>query len=242
MTLTTWAPRWIAAVTGLIPCVLFAGIGDGIGGTAHDFSGSGDSSTSSCVFCHTPYESKTQTLAWNHSLSKNTFSWNQTTTAGGTPYPTIQGDTYTGPTAKCLSCHDGTVAIGDIASWNGEPVMSTLANARISGAAQTASSTGRMDGNHPVAMPYPWNNAPSTYNGVTTGTGVALGEWQPDPEALGVRLYNDDGSGRIDRGPVTGRAGIECTSCHDPHNGSSVESAAFLRGTAANICTKCHRK
>ncbi len=242
MTVTTWAMRLIAAMFGLMPCMLLAGIGDGIGGTAHDFSGIGSSTASSCVFCHTPHEAKDQALVWNHTLSSNTFSWSETTTSGGTPYPTFQGDTYSGPTAKCLSCHDGTVAIGDIAWWNGAAVTSPLNNTKISGAAQTASSSGGMDDNHPVAMPYPFNNAASTYNGVTTGAGVALGDWQPNPEALGIRLYNDDGGGNIGIGPVSGRAGIECTSCHDPHNGSAVEGAAFLRGTKANICTKCHRK
>ncbi|MDH5219465.1 MAG: cytochrome c3 family protein [Gammaproteobacteria bacterium] len=240
--MTKWAIRWIVATTSLMPYILYAGIGDGIQGTAHDFSGSGESTTSSCAFCHTPHEAQDQTLAWNHTLSTNTFSWSRATTSGGTPYPTIQGDTYSGPTAKCLSCHDGTVAIGDIAWWNGGPVSSPVDNTRISGAAQTASSSGRMDENHPVAMPFPWDNAPSTYNGVTTGTGVALGDWQPDPEALGIRLYNDDGSGMISSGAVAGQTGMECTSCHDPHNGSTVESAAFLRGTTANICTKCHKK
>src|SRR4030065_79787 len=30
---------------------------------------------------------------------------------------------------------------------------------------------GNMAGNHPVAMPFPYNNTASTYNGVTTGSG-----------------------------------------------------------------------
>lgn len=242
MTLSRWIIRLMIALNCLIPCALYAGIGDGIRGTGHDFTGAGDSSASACVFCHTPHEAKSQTLVWNHTLSQNTFSWDQPATSGGTPYPSFRGDTYTGPTAKCLSCHDGTVAIGDIAWWNGGTVKSPLNNNRVTGAAQTASSSGRMDDNHPVAMPYPWNNTASTYNGVTTGTGVALGDWQSDPESLGIRLYNDDGKGIISTGAVAGRTGIECTSCHDPHNGSAVEGPKFLRGTTANICTKCHRK
>ncbi len=99
---------------------------------------------------------------------------------------------------------------------------------------------GNMGLNHPVAMPYPWNNAPSTYNGVTTGSGIVLSAWVADPTTNGIRLYHDDGSGNIGVGPVAGLTGIECSSCHDPHNGASVEDEPFLRGTGAGICQKCH--
>ncbi len=143
--------------------------------------------------------------------------------------------TYNGTTAQCLGCHDGSVAIGDITSWAG-------GSPRLSGAARVAMPSGRMDGNHPVAMPIPWRNVPSTYNRVTTGPGIALSEWQFNPEDLGIRLYHDDGSGNIQVGAVVGRTGIECTSCHEPHNGAGVEDAKFLRGTAAGICNKCHHK
>jgi predicted CXXCH cytochrome family protein len=54
------------------------------------------------------------------------------------------------------------------------------------------------------------------------------------------KVYHDDGAGNIANGPVVGTSGIECGSCHDPHNGAGVEDARFLRGTAGEICSKCH--
>ena len=224
----------------LVPAMLWAAPGDGIRGTQHDFSGIGTPPTSLCVFCHTPHMARSQALVWNHTLSSNTFSWDVPKTVSGTPYPTFQGDTYKGTTAKCLSCHDGSVAIGDVASWNGGGQHSLL-NQFVSDAFQVGRG-GNMGKNHPVAMPYPWNNAPSTYNGVTTGPGIVLSEWVADPTTAGIRLYHDDGSGNMSIGPVAGKAGMECSSCHDPHNGPEVEGVAFLRGTADGICDKCHSK
>ena len=241
MTMITLLSRSTLILIALLP-IAWAGPGDGIQGTAHDFSVIEGSSSGLCVFCHTPHAAQKQGLLWNHTLSQNTFSWDTVETVAGTPYPTFQGDTYTGPTAKCLSCHDGSVAIGDVIWWNGGPPSAPLIDTRVTGTAQTASSSGRMGHNHPVAMPYPWNNMPSTYNGVTTGSGVMLNEYQTNPEALGIRLYNDVGGGVIRAGAVAGQTGIECSSCHDPHNNVGVEGNAFLLGTPANLCSKCHAK
>jgi len=63
---------------------------------------------------------------------------------------------------------------------------------------------------------------------------------------LNSRLFNDDGSGNISAGVVAAKTGMECSSCHDPHNKASVEDL-FLRGTlkgttTAYICLKCHIK
>ncbi len=95
-------------------------------------------------------------------------------------------------------------------------------------------------------MPYPFGNLASVYNGKTSGSGLALDDWQADPDALNIRLFNDDGSGNITAGPVSTRTGIERSSCHDPHNRRSVESY-FLRGSMSGtdtdyICLKCHIK
>jgi hypothetical protein len=152
-----------------------------------------------------------------------------------------------------LSCHDGTVAVGDIAWWNeGKP--SSLDNTRHQwpsafniGARDGVA--GSMKGNHPVAMPYPYLNANNAYNGVTTGAGATLTEWQATPLSP-IRVFNDDGAGNISAGPVALKTGIECSSCHDPHNKASVDDL-FLRGTlggstsgtgATYICLKCHIK
>lgn len=231
----------------LFPAVSWgASPGSGIAGTSHDFSAKGGG-VGLCTFCHTPHKALSTLLLWNHTLSSNTFAWDATTTTAGTTFPTFKGDTYKGPTAKCLSCHDGSVAVGDIA-WFREGKPSVLDSTKHdSGEFNIASTTGSMKGNHPVAMPYPYNNAKNTYNGVTTGNAAILTEWQADPTAsLNIRLFNDDGSGNISGGVVAAKTGLECSSCHDPHNKASVEDL-FLRGKLTGsdttyICMKCHIK
>ncbi|MEK7734167.1 MAG: cytochrome c3 family protein, partial [Pseudomonadota bacterium] len=151
------------------------------------------------------------------------------------------------PTAKCLSCHDGSVAVGDIAWWNGGAPIAPLDNTKHgAGDPNNVGLGGNMAGNHPVAMPFPYNNTASTYNGVTTGSGAALTEWQSDPTTLNIRLFRDDGTGNITAGPVLAKTGIECSSCHDPHNKASVDTF-FLRGRLSGsdttyLCLKCHVK
>jgi len=222
--------------------------GAGIAGTAHDFyAGTFLTNTTigECTFCHTPHKALQTALLWNHTLSSATFKWDDTTTTAGTTYPTIAGATYKGPTAKCLSCHDGSVAVGDVA-WFDEKAQVVDATKITDATHQVGAGVGNnMAGNHPVAMPYPYNNLANKYNGSTTGSAATLTEWQATP-VTPVKLYNDDGSGNISGGPAAGKSGIECSSCHDPHNKASTGDM-FLRGTlngntTAYICLKCHIK
>jgi len=241
----------LLVVVALAPTMAWAAApGSGIQGTSHDFSSKGGG-VGLCTFCHTPHKAISTALLWNHTLSTNNFSWDAPTTTAGTTYPAFKGDTYKGPTAKCLSCHDGSVAVGDIAWWQeGKPA--SLDNTKHgAGDSMNVGFGGAMGGNHPVAMPYPYLGAANTYNGATTsskaigGYGFVPGEWQATPVGP-IRLFNDDGAGNITAGPVASKTGIECSTCHDPHNKASVDDL-FLRGNMKGtdttyICLKCHVK
>jgi predicted CXXCH cytochrome family protein len=253
----------LVIMTAMLPAVAWAAAplpgdpGTGLSNTAHDFSnksvtgGTGETFTTGlCTFCHTPHRAVSTLLLWNHTLSGATYTWDVPKTTAGTNFPSFKGDTYKGPTAKCLSCHDGSVAIGDVA-WFGagkpasplDSTQHTWPSAFNIGA--TGGTLGNMAGNHPVAMPYPYQNLPNTYNGVTTGSAIVSTEWQATP-LTPVRVFNDDGSGNITAGAVSAKTGIECSSCHDPHNKASVDDF-FLRGTIGGndtnyICLKCHIK
>lgn len=236
----------VAAMLALVPLRAAAQApGTGLRGSKHDFSGFGSPASGLCTYCHTPHRAASTRLLWNHRLSPNVFQWDVPSTTAGTPFPTFRGDTYRGPTAKCLSCHDGSVAIGDVGWWSGE--RGTFPQGRLSPRdPATIGPGGQLGGNHPVAMPYPFRQARSTYNGVRTGTGIVLRDWQPDPTTLGIRLFQDDGAGNVTAGPALTRTGIECSSCHDPHNRASVDDR-FLLGHLGGVgteylCLKCHIK
>lgn len=62
-----------------------------------------------CVFCHTPHNATPQSPLWNRELEPQAYNVYTSPTLGAEPIPQP-----TGPTRLCLSCHDGTVAMGAV--------------------------------------------------------------------------------------------------------------------------------
>lgn len=223
--------------------------GGGITGSSHDFTHlvRNVAPVSLCLFCHTPHRNSAKaTLLWNHQLSTQNFYWDVPSTTAGTIYPVINGQTYQGPSAKCLSCHDGTVAVGAVwVDMTGTRSMTPINATYLGGAQQIVAPHGSMAGNHPVAMPYPYQQTRNSYNGITSGEYITPNDWQSTPVAP-VRLYQDDGKGNIMAGPASSRSGIECSSCHDPHNDITVGEPLLLGTLSGNdtdyLCLKCHMK
>lgn len=229
--------------------------GDGlILGELHYFGGldvNGDGTlTGSCTFCHTPHKAQTQTLLWNQTATPaGTYGWAQPLTTGGTAFPDLDPGTNVGPSIKCLSCHDGTATAGDIGHFNNQdPDTSGAAAVGANFTIGNGATAGdELVGNHPVSMPYPLNDAGSSYNNATTGPSAVLSDWVLNPETNGIRMFNDsagDGTTIAAGAGTGGDAGIECSSCHDPHNGGSVQDVFYLRGTVGQganyLCAKCH--
>lgn len=247
----------LAAALALAAVAARAAPGDGLANTGHDFTryagaalAGGPAAAGPCTFCHTPHVSKTTELGWNHTLSKNNFDYGVAATTAGTPYARFRGDSYKGPSAKCLSCHDGSVAIGDIGGQRqgGRVLAAERIGSNGFAVAEQVGANGSLGGNHPVAMPYPYARMANTYNGVTNGARLIAGDWVPDPTVNNMRLYSEDSAGNVIDTPRPGAAGIECSSCHDPHNKASKD-AMFLRAKVGGstresgyICLQCHDK
>jgi len=282
----TFAAIGAAGLLAVIASPAMAGSapGSGFAGSGHDATSrqttSAGFTSGACTECHTPHQAKTTNLLWNHTLSSSTFSWaGATATTAGTPYATFSGGGagpgtgYAGMSAKCLSCHDGTVTTANGEWFNGslQPVGSSyigkapltspwseIGGYNFGGASDNRPASGigqngggHMEGTHPLAMPYPYLQAQNTYNNSTTGAGYIPTDWVSDPTVNGIRLYNNpDGLGtNISAGKLAGFTGMECGSCHDVHNGPTVQGAYLVRGalvgnSIANnyICEKCHAK
>jgi predicted CXXCH cytochrome family protein len=192
-----------------------ASAADDVTGTSHDFTGQG--AGSECVTCHVPHGSTAGALLWNHTLSSNTLTFGAgATTVSGTSLPADIG-AVPGTSKFCLSCHDGSVAIGDMtvgADW-GSSFMPGFA---------VIGTNGNIAGNHPVEVPYP-DQAGAIYNSITTAAAPA--GYQASP--TGVKLF----------GSTAGQKGMGCASCHNPHDASN---SPFLRVAEASLCSSCHVK
>lgn len=207
-----------------------------------------------CSYCHTPHSALSTNLLWNHKPSTNaSFGWNEAKTSGGTPYPTIE-PTYKGPSVKCLSCHDGSVAIGDVNMYTEKAISrnSYKVGTAVGSDIHIVGAAGAMGGNHPVAMPYPFGQNVNKYNSKDTGAEVVRTEFVGNPvnqNGTFIKLYNDaDGLGSIGSGAVADKSGMECSTCHDPHNKQTADDV-FLRGKIKGsavadgyICIQCHIK
>lgn len=214
----------LLAVAFALPNVAFAQADD-VTGSKHDFTtATGPNATfqgaaSECVTCHIPHGALETKLIWNHTLSGDTLTFGASaTTSSGTDLPTDVAASA-GTSGYCLSCHDGTVAVGDMVNgtdWGSATLDGTIYD--LVGAA------GDMDGNHPVEIPYP-DQAGATYNSIVTAADSA--QYQASP--TGVKLF----------GTAAGAKGIGCASCHNPHNDTNT---FFLRVAEASLCQSCHIK
>ncbi|PLX84873.1 MAG: cytochrome C [Desulfuromonas sp.] len=111
----------LAAVLGLLGlflCLLLvssAALAVGVVDTLHNLSasGTGPISTASeervCIFCHTPHHANVTgdyMPLWSRALSTADYTLYSSTTVQAAP------DQPTGASRLCLSCHDGTIAVG----------------------------------------------------------------------------------------------------------------------------------
>lgn len=164
-----------------------------------------------CTFCHAPHSGLGgNTPLWNQKLSTKSYvPYTSTTDPNqGNTQPTL------GVTSSlCLSCHDGTVGIGQSAAYGQLPVVGSMKAADSFGTTLT--------GSHPFSLVLPLKDASSLVASLATQGKTA------DPTGA-VKLINGN---------------IECTSCHDPHIQSIDKLALnFLVRDSSNgqMCLACH--
>jgi len=218
-----------------------------------------------CSFCHTPHSAASTALLWNRAAPLQPYAWaDAAATSGGTALGIAA--TYVGPSAKCLACHDGSVAVGDVGNYMGQTRSGASSFNTYKVGDRAAEGVGDIDpkvtkkvgagndmsGTHPVGVPYPFGQAANTYNEQPIGANVIKTEYVAAPAVstgttAGVKLYNHQGTA-ITAGAVAGFTGIECSSCHDVHNKQSVDDF-MLRGKQVGssvadgyICLQCHIK
>jgi predicted CXXCH cytochrome family protein len=120
--------------------------------TKHNLSVTGtgatraSSETRICIFCHTPHNATPLSPLWNKDLEPQVYTVYASPTLRAGPLPQPSGSTK-----LCLSCHDGTIAMGAVLDPFGGITMSggdTLPPSSLTNFGLDLS------GHHPVSFPY----------------------------------------------------------------------------------------
>jgi len=170
---------------------------------------------SACAFCHTPHNavSAANIPLWNRSIVNTAYTlYSNAATSFGT-----SGSAGPGVGSKtCLSCHDGTLSLGDVAvttdaTTNGATAIANRVNAAGFLVAGNSALIGSdLSNDHPIGM---------TYDSTSATAGLVA---QSTAETAKARFYANK---------------MECGTCHDPHNTTNIK---FLRMTPSTLCTDCH--
>ncbi|MDP2166848.1 MAG: hypothetical protein Q8J64_00775 [Thermodesulfovibrionales bacterium] len=239
----------------------------------HNFSASSSgvkaqSETQVCVFCHTPHNAYKEVVGdnilnaplWNHKLSTQAYKVNTPDFITFLSTPLQSPD---GASKLCLSCHDGTVAIGATYS-RGSITMAATAN--LTAGFMLSPSSPAYIGNdlttkHLVSVPM--NDKLITDSIVDCESGFRLRlqyPWATGNANIVLRptkaTYPTSSSGGIEGGYAASASGsnkykagynygVQCSTCHDPHlwaNTTDKETpgAFFIVSGFTSLCSACH--
>jgi len=177
--------------------------------------------TEICKFCHIPHNAVAPVPLWSHELSAVQYEMPSIVTGDGGRVPLGQPD---GSSRLCLSCHDGTVALGDIAGAR-RPV--DMAGASRLGPGRRGHIGTDLSGSHPISF-------------VVKDGGFARAYDERDIGLRPLASIQSDGHVRLD---AEGK--MQCTTCHDPHADTYFAEGRvprfWVKPTVEEVCLACHR-
>ena len=185
--------------------------GDQIAHSKHDLSALGPGPVRAvdeneiCIFCHVPHNASPVAPLWNRYTPTTYYRiYRSSTLKARVDQP--------GPASKlCLSCHDGTIALGlTLNRPSTDPILMT----------QTYMPTGPtnltndLSDDHPIGF---------RYDRVLSNRDRQIRQ----PELVDHRIKLGE------------RGELECTACHDPHNNELGDFLRITQREGA-LCTTCH--
>ncbi len=213
-----------------------------------------------CVFCHTPHAAAANLSAplWNRALSSTTYTAYFSSSLDASPLPAQPA----AGSKACLSCHDGTLAIGMVSVLNGASNVSVAMEGTQAGGeipVGSGSTTGftrhlgiDLSNDHPISFNYD-----NTLGG-PTGTD---GELRTPPVVNGAITIVGNRTATVKPTYPLSSNQMQCTTCHDPHlsdtNAAINPPFKFLRGNRLQqvsplggnyvesddiMCLACHDK
>lgn len=177
-----------AVAVGLVLAAAPVFADDSVVNSKHDLSSFGPgpvralNESQVCIFCHTPHNASPAAPLWNRVNPTTYYRIYQSSTTDariGQP---------TGSSKMCLSCHDGSIALGMVLS---RPDPIPLTHPYIPSG--PGNLTNDLSDDHPIGFRYDRQLS------------------NRDPQLRDPSLVDS----RIKLGP---RGELECIACHDPHN------------------------
>jgi predicted CXXCH cytochrome family protein len=161
-----------------------------------------------CAYCHAPHSGLNMGL-WNQRLTTQSYNtYTSNTEKNSTTQPLLGGVSN-----QCLSCHDGTVAVGATMAYGQVTTHGAMSPSDVFG--------NNMQSSHPFSLVLPIKD-----NIDLAASLVASGK-TADPTGA-VTLINGN---------------VECTTCHNPHvQAKDPLSLNFLVKDSSNgqLCLACH--
>jgi len=208
----------IAVLLAMLGVSVLAGAQSGgtVIGSEHDLSDGSAAGPSVCSYCHVPHRASPALGLWGHQSSTATYNLGYTSTTY-TEGPAAITDPS--PSKLCMSCHDGTVALGALNNATGPFPTS-----------QTLTAPGSNMGTDLR------RDHPQSFDTWTKNTA------NPAFETMHDSLYTSQSTGNGAVQLWKGR--VECTTCHEPHapNNDPNRPSKFLSMNNAGgaLCLVCH--
>jgi predicted CXXCH cytochrome family protein len=158
-----------------------------------------------CIFCHTPHNSSPIQPLWNRAVPVNgyiPYSSSSLKAKPGQP---------TGSSKLCLSCHDGTIAVGSVISRNQPIAMAGGITTLPPGHGNLGTD---LSDDHPISF---------RYDATLASQNTKL----KAPNALPTEVKLD------------ANQELQCTSCHDAHN-NQYSKFMVMDNSTSQLCNACH--
>ncbi len=194
----------------LIVCLPIVANAQSIVNTKHNLSSSGPGTvkatteTEVCKFCHTPHNATASKPLWNRSTPGTSY----TLYSSSTLHASVgQPD---GTSILCLSCHDGTIALGSIVNPSSTISFGSITTMPTG---KTNLSTNLSD-DHPISFVY------------NSALAAAAGQLKAPSAIIAPVALDNNGK-------------MQCTSCHDAHDNTNSKFLVTTNQGSA-LCFSCH--
>jgi predicted CXXCH cytochrome family protein len=159
-----------------------------------------------CIFCHTPHGSASVLPLWNREAPVTPYTVYSSSALDAAP------DQPTGSSKMCLSCHDGSIALGSVLSRNQVIQMAGVITSIPAGSTSNLGTD--LSDDHPISF---------KFDSALAGRDPHL----VDPGGLPMNVRMPGGE-------------LQCTTCHDPHD-DSFGAFLVMDNAASQLCISCHR-